>query len=137
MSNAAISDVLVDHIDSLALSPSVDAVKPEQPYKPKVGRPYLDMQYAPNETLTLFTGDDDPKQYQGFLQITVVYPRNQGSALALSIADAIVAHYKKGTKLRGEGGTTVRVIREPWASLPLPDDAWFRIPVSIPYLSMN
>jgi len=138
MGNASISDLLVNHIDTLGLpaSPPVDAVKPETPYKPRVGRAYLDMQFAPNETLTPFVGDEDPKHYQGFLQITVVWPRNQGLNLALSIADAIVAHYGKGTVLRGGDGSVVQVIREPWASIPLPDDAWLRIPVSIPYLSM-
>lgn len=139
MSSAVISELLVDHIDSLDLSSiaPVDVVKPETPYKPKIGQIYLDMQYAPNETLTLFTGADDPKQRQGFLQITVVAPRGQGLNLANRLADAIVAHYKKGTRLNGEAGTTVRVIREPWDSMPLPDNAWLRIPVSIPYISLG
>lgn len=137
MSFATIARELINHIDDLALSPAIPIVKPEQPYKPVVGREYLELVFAPNETLTVFVGDDDPQQQQGFLQVTVVYPRNSGTEAPLLIADAVVNHYRKGTVLRGEDGTSVRVIRKPWVSMPFQDEGWFRVPVTVPYLCIG
>lgn len=134
MTIAIIKKALLDHVDTLPLSPGLDVVKPGKPYKPVIGRPYLEVVFAPNETNTPFVGNDDPKQLQGFLQITVVSPRLETPAFdPWEVASAIISHYTKGTVLRGEDGVNVKMIREPWASVPLPDEGWSRVPVSIPY----
>lgn len=137
MSIADVRKALFDHLETLPVSPALDIVDSAGvPYKPKVGRPYLEVVFAPNETNTDFVGDDDPKRYEGFLQVTVVAPRADANFDPYEVAGTIISHYKKGTRLSGGPGVVVKILREPWASQPIPDEGWRRVPVSIPYRSM-
>jgi len=135
MSTKAIRQALIDHIDTLAYSPLPDIVKPKQPYKPTVGRSYLELVFQPNETISPFVGNGDPHQQQGFLQVTFVAPR-VGDNDDWGLIDAVINHYRKGTVLRRDG-ETVKIIRQPWTSPPFPDEGWERTPISIPYFSMT
>lgn len=137
MSIALIRKALLGRLATLPVSPALPVVDAENtPFKPKVGEAYLEAVFIPNETNTVFVGDRDPKQYQGFLQVTVVTPRLKPPVDPFEVAGTIISHYRKGTRLSGGPGVTVRILREPWASQPIPDEGWRRVPVSIPYSSM-
>lgn len=131
-----IRSLLLDHVRDFSFSPNVPKSLPDEPYDPRVGETYIEAVFQPNETLTPFVGDDDPKHHQGFLQVTVVGPRSSGSDESWQIVGALIEHFKKGTVLRGEDGINVKMIREPWATPPFPDEGWLRIPITVPYFCM-
>lgn len=136
MSVKAVREALIDHIDTLDYSPMPDIVKPKQPYRPVTGRSYLELVFQPNETVTPFVGDRDPHQQRGFLQVTLVSPRVGGDNADWGLIDAIIRHYRKGTRLTSDG-ETVKIIRQPWTSPVFTDDAWERVPITIPYFAMT
>lgn len=132
MSIQEVQKLLVEHAEALQVSPPLPMVKPGQPYKPQVGKSYLEVLFAPGETQTPFIGDGDPKLLQGFLQVTFVGPRVNFNPW--EVVAVVIDHFRKGTILRGEDGVNVKILREPWASTPFDDEGWSRVPVSIPYL---
>ena len=71
----------------------------------------------------------DSDEMAGVFQIDLNYPINSGAGSAQAKADAIRAHFKRGTVLSGVELGTVSV-----ANLG-PVDGWFRVAVSINYRS--
>ena len=81
----------------------------------------------PATTAPLSIRDSD--EMAGVFQIDLNYPINSGSGAAQAKADAIRAHFKRGTVLSGVELGTVSV-----ANLG-PVDGWYRVAVSINYRS--
>lgn len=81
----------------------------------------------PATTAALSIRDSD--EMAGVFQIDLNYPINSGSGAAQTKADAIRAHFKRGTVLSGVEVGTVSV-----ANLG-PADGWYRVAVSIAYRS--
>ena len=81
----------------------------------------------PATTAPLSIRDSD--EMAGVFQIDLNYPINSGAGAAQAKADAIRAHFKRGTVLSGVELGTVSV-----ANLG-PVDGWFRVAVSINYRS--
>jgi hypothetical protein len=69
---------------------------------------------------------------QGLLQITVVWPKNQGVIKPMQEAASVLAHFTKGLTLFS-GSTKVRVTPAPWQSSPISDLSDVRVPVTIPW----
>lgn len=114
-------------------SPPVELALPYQTFNPQEGAEYLEATYLPNTTTELFVGNNTPKWYQGFLQLSVMWPdKGFGDLLARDLASAVAENWKKGTALDG-GGFRVKVPRAPSIAQTLKDGAWLRVPVSIPY----
>lgn len=71
----------------------------------------------------------DSDEMAGVFQIDLNYPLNGGAGAVQSKADAIRAHFKRGTVLTGVEVGTVSI-----ANLG-PVDGWYRVAVSINYRS--
>lgn len=71
----------------------------------------------------------DSDEMAGVFQIDLNYPINSGAGGAQAKADAIRAHFKRGTVLSGVEVGTVSCINLG------PVDGWFRVAVSIAYRS--
>jgi len=70
----------------------------------------------------------------GLMQVTLHYPLNKGAGEALTKAEAIKAHFKRGTTIPHEG-LQVIVTRTPSIAPALHDDKWYKVPISIFYQS--
>lgn len=70
--------------------------------------------------------------HQGILQVTLMQPEGGGSVSPQDAAGAIVNHFKKNTKIEGDG-VTVSVYSQPAISQTSNDDGYARTPVTIQY----
>jgi len=90
---------------------------------------YLDVRYFPNRPA--WEGVSDGLLDQGFLQVSVVWPKNQGLVAPLEAAGQVVAHFTKSTSLVS-GSTKVTISGEPSIqTLSEPDRVI--VPVVIPW----
>ena len=93
----------------------------------------MEATYLPNTTQELFVGNDTPKWYQGFLQLSVMWPdKGQGDLPARDLASEIALAWRKGIALDG-GGFRIKIHGAPSIAQTMKDGAWLRVPVSIPY----
>jgi hypothetical protein len=69
---------------------------------------------------------------QGLLQVSVVWPKNQGLIAPNEAAADVMAHFAKNTVLVS-GETRVRIHQEPYTAPPLSDADKVTIPVTIPW----
>lgn len=95
--------------------------------KPTASTAWASVFVIPATTAPLSIRDSD--EMAGVFQIDLNYPINSGAGGAQAKADAIRAHFKRGTVLSGVELGTVSV-----ANLG-PVDGWFRVAVSIAYRS--
>ena len=126
---AQIAKALLDHVATLVIGdPPLPIAMPEHAdgFKPPADGKYLEVRYFPNATAWegLAAGALD----QGLLQITVVWPKNEGVITPNQIAGQVMAHMPKNRVLF-EGPTKVKINREPRAAAPISDDTEVRIPV--------
>lgn len=142
---ANIAIALHKHLNTIGLSPALDIVERNTPYKPSVATAYLEADILPAQAIQASLGDTGYNRQSGIYQVTVCYPVGQGDVPAITIADAIIAHFKRGTSLT-ESGLTVRVSGPPYRTPAVIDTIavgetrgapYFRVPVSIPWISDN
>ena len=107
--------------DALTAYPNATFTKPA----PSVA--WASVFVIPATTAPLSIRDSD--EMAGVFQIDLNYPINSGAGGAQTKADAIRAHFKRGTVLSGVELGTVSV-----ANLG-PVDGWYRVAVSINYRS--
>ena len=93
--------------------------------KPTASTAWATVFVIPATTAPLSIRDSD--EMAGVLQIDLNYPINSGAGAIQAKADAIRAHFKRGTVLSGVELGTVSV-----ATLG-PVDGWYRVAVSINY----
>lgn len=95
--------------------------------KPTASTAWASVFVIPATTAPLSIRDSD--EMAGVFQIDLNYPINSGAGGAQAKADAIRAHFKRGTVLSGVELGAVSV-----ANLG-PVDGWFRVAVSVAYRS--
>ena len=95
--------------------------------KPTASTAWASVFVIPATTAPLSIRDSD--EMAGVFQIDLNYPINSGAGAIQAKADAIRAHFKRGTVLSGVELGTVSV-----ATLG-PVDGWYRVAVSIAYRS--
>lgn len=71
------------------------------------------------------------RQY-GLFQVTVVCPEGEGSLEPLRRAQEVLDLFPMDLRLAA-GDSTVRVPTPPYTSGGVPDTAWYRVPVTVPY----
>jgi hypothetical protein len=128
---STIPGLLLVRVAELVLSPALPVSYPDIAFTPPVG-PYLEVRHMPNTNINLFIGNDATVQYQGLLQITVVYPAGQGIIKPSEVAGLIASNFAKGTVLRGDG-VKVRIYQKPSVASSIQDTDRIRMPVTIPY----
>lgn len=137
MTPTTVDAKIVDAITEFAkdMTTSLEIVENEgEGYEPRIDNEYLAVKLFINDTVTRYVGAGR-KQYQGILQVTVVYPIKAGILSATEIAGQVAGYFKKGTIIDGDG-VRIKINRQPSLATPIPDGAWLRVPVSIPYNCM-
>lgn len=92
---------------------------------------WLEPKLFPNENTDPAWNDDSCAIARGFFQIKVYWRvrENPGMVAPMALADALIAHFPKGTTLG-----PVRVRKKPHQSPAIPEDDRSFIPVTVPYL---
>jgi hypothetical protein len=99
-------------------------------FEPPADGKYLTVQFFPN--VPAWQGLASGRIDQGLLQVTVIWPKNEGVIKPAEKAQAVIDHFAKSTELFS-GATKVTISGEPWASAPLPETHAVSIPVTIPW----
>ena len=94
---------------------------------------YLEAQIVPNTVVQSSLGTNGYNRHEGLMQITVVWKTGAGVIAPAEIASEIVAHFKRGTAIT-RNGLTVKT-RPPRTTQAIPDGAWLRYPVIIPWFT--
>src|SRR5690606_19875928 len=134
MADAAdIAEALLARCATLEVgSPALPIAYPEDPsgFEPPADGKYLEVSLFAN--VPRWQAINTGKMDQGLLQVTVVWPANQGVIEPMAAADAVKAHFAKGTPLR-HGTANVKISGDPWAASPLSEDSELRVPVTVPW----
>ncbi len=94
---------------------------------------WLQPRFFPNEPNDIAWDDSACVDTRGFIQILVYYRPGQGPVDPSELADALIAHFPKGTDLG-----PVRVRKRPWQSPAVTEDSSkLFIPVTVPYLGLT
>lgn len=80
------------------------------------------------------TMGDGFRRLQGILQVMLAFPQNAGVPAATEQAALLILGFKRGTTMI-DGTTRVLIDASPWISKGMPDGAWQKTPVSIPFLA--
>lgn len=115
-------------MQTLGLSPALPIAWPGIHFTPPDSGMWLEVKLFPNEPLDPSWNNDACTLARGFFQVMVGYRPGTGQVAASRIADAVCAHFAKGTDLG-----PVRVLKKPWQSPELTDTDKIFIPVTIPY----
>jgi hypothetical protein len=127
---------LMAKVSTLAVgSPALPIAYPEQQpaFDPATDAPdgkYIEVSDFPNRPR--WEGLASGQLKQGLLQITVIWPKNDGLVRPKAAADEVMAHFAKGTVLVS-GTAKVKISAEPWQAAPLSEDSEVRVPVTIPW----
>lgn len=104
---------------------------PNVQFEPSEGSPWIRPSNLPNDPVAIGLRDDDNVRTQGFYQIDIFTPANEGPGSALSLADQIANHFRKGLQITS-GNSAVK-LGVPGQQPASPSGAWFRVAVLIPY----
>jgi len=127
-----VMDALFAHAALLATTaPSLPVSFPEAPnFTPPTDGKYLRVSFFGNvprwDALSVGVMD------QGLLQISVVWPKNQGLIGVANAAAQVAAHFAKNTTLVS-GATHVKVNNDPWVASPLTEENNVALPVTVPW----
>ena len=128
MSFNTIPAALIAHYRSAAFFTDALTAYPNAAFtKPTASTAWASVFVIPAATAPLSIRDSD--ETAGVFQIDLNYPVNSGAGAAQAKADAIRAHFKRGTVLSGVELGTVSV-----ANLG-PVDGWYRVSLSVGYLA--
>lgn len=125
---AQVLDALLARVAALTLSPVLPVDYPEVTFDPPADGKYLTVSFFPNRPMAegLTSGRVD----QGLLQVTVVWPKNQGLVAPSNIAQAVIDHFPNGLALQS-GSTRVKISGQAWAAAPITDTDRVSLPVTI------
>jgi hypothetical protein len=101
------------------------------PFVPTNNVAWQSANLLPGQTENPDYGDSHHREV-GVFQVTLYYPRNAGSQAALTRAELLRAGFARGLDLQ-EGSVKVKILRSPYIGPATDDDAWYRVPVSVPY----
>lgn len=102
--------------------------EPATTFTPPSDGKYLRVEFFPNRPK--WQGLAGGKMDHGLLQITVVWPKNQGEIAPVEAAGQVAAHFPKNLQLHN-GSTKVKISSEPWISAALREDREVCVPVTI------
>lgn len=123
----AIAAALLARVATLNIaSPDRPIAYPDVAFTPPADGKYVEARIFYNRPA--YEGLKSGRLDQGLLQITVVWPKDQGIA-PMSDVQAVIDHFPKGLTLTG----AVRVSGQPYATTPLLDGSDTRIPITIPW----
>ena len=103
------------------------------PFNPIAGTPWQRARLLPARTENPTQGDAFKREI-GIFEVMLAYPQNAGPQLAATRANLIVTSFPKGWSLV-VGTLRVLIDRSPFIGQGIPDGAWYKLPVSIPYIA--
>lgn len=110
-------------------SPALPIAYPDVPFTPPASGKYLEVSIFYNRPA--WEGLRSGRMDQGLLQVTVVWPKGQGTPGPMRHAADVINHFAKGLALTNG----VRISRQPYAASPLLDASDSRVPVTIPWIA--
>lgn len=128
MSIKSIRAALMKRLSSL--SPTMETAKPNTNFTPPAANvPYQRVDLIPAQPDNIVQG---AKVFfeRGIFQVLLCYPKGVGSKDADARADALQAHFKRGTTLV-QGGISVLITATPHIGGEVPDPDRFCIPVTV------
>ena len=135
---AVILAALLDHLGTLTFSPAMPIAYPGVLF-PLAGQQkpdnYLQVSFLPNRTDTLSVGQGS-QMHQGLLQVSVYWKAGVGYVKPLDVADRIIRHFAKGTRLVSNG-VKIQIDNKPWVAGPLQEGDRVQFPTTIPYRSFG
>jgi hypothetical protein len=129
-----ILNALMTRLTTPALTGNPSIASPQVAFTPVAGVAYLDahpiLRATPQRPWIAFDSDT---VHRGIFQVDAVVPKNNGEPLGLRLAALVVARFDVGTILDLADGNRIKINMKPGIAPVIPDDAWARYPVSIPY----
>ena len=124
---------LFEHLDALVLTPTLPIAWPEaEAFTPPGDGRYLEASLVFNAPR--FEALTDGLLDQGQLVVNVVWPRNQGDADVLAVAQTVRDHFITDPLLSlFHGGTKVKISGQPWISSLKSETSAVRVPVTVPW----
>lgn len=116
-------------------SPAIDVAWPNSGYTPTTGTEYLRPTLLPGRSRAATAGSSGQQFHQGIFQVDIFWPANEGSGGALSEADAIIDHFKRGTNLSASG-FTVRIDDDVYVLPANVEPDWYQVPVNIGFYAI-
>lgn len=129
-----IMEACFEHLEDFVYSPAPEILYPALQTDPPSEGAWLEARFFPNEPVDRVWGDEACVEARGFFQVSVCFRTRPGigQMSPSSIADALIAHFEKGTELG-----PVRVRKRPWQSpMIVEDSSKSFIPVTVPYWGM-
>ena len=133
MSTTDILQAALTKLETFVYAPQPQILWPGiQETPPQTGM-WLQPSLFPNEPGDIAWDDDACVDTRGFFQILIYFRPGQGQIDPSELADALIAHYPKGSVLG-----PVRVRKRPWQSPAVTQDASkLFIPVTVPYQGLT
>ncbi|MPT25132.1 MAG: hypothetical protein E2577_20380 [Starkeya sp.] len=103
---------------------------PNKSFTPPASGKFLRVDFIPNRVDRLEIASDGAHQLRGLLQVSVMWPKGEGTDAPLDIAGAIVAAYPVDLPL-WDGDVSVRVYERPAVAGVIVEDQRVMIPVTI------
>ena len=93
------------------------------------GENYLEQRYLAAEGFTVGVSQGGADVLAGIYQITVNTKKSRGLAESATLVEAIRAHFARSSTLT-QGDTRI-VIHKVWSGAALPDEVYYKVPVSV------
>lgn len=132
MSTTDILEAAFQRLAAFSYSPQPEILWPGIQQEPPENGIWLVPGLFPSENTDVAWDDDSCVDTRGFFQVLVYFRPGQGLVEPSELADALIAHFPKGTQLG-----PVRVLKKPWQSPVIAEDAsMLFIPVTVRYMGM-
>lgn len=136
MSLLDVRKALNTHMAVLATT-TVDTVDENVPFKPAAAdRPYEVLHLMPGTPENAAMGPTSAIWRVGIFQVSLYYPVNKGSATAAQRAQAIAAHFARGTTLTS-GSVRVKLTKPADIRNARLEGERYVLPVQIPFLAFD
>lgn len=131
MTDQLIRQALTSHLNDMP--PGWTVVEVDGTYSPAIGMPYIEQAFLPAQTIQADLGGTGRNRHIGIYQLTLVTPAGKGPKDAEDKQTAILARFKRGTRISYSG--IVVVIEPPWPGPKQSEADWIRRPLNIPYFT--
>ena len=132
MNPNTIDAALESHLLTLANLPPI--AWEDVSYKPVVNHAYLQVNQLRNTPIEYGIANDI-REDRGILQVTVVCPGGNGKVAAVALASRVSEHFSIDLEIE-LAGYDLSIQNHPTVHTGIPDEGWYRVPVSIPWQTL-
>jgi len=124
---------LIDHFDTLTLSPVLTVAYPGIAFTPPATGMWIELAWIPNTADEPWLDNDAQVVERGIFQIGICDRLGVGEFPLNRAADAVIEHFRKGTKMVS-GPVTVRIEQRASSEPAISYDTKIMTPISVRYL---